>query len=182
MSKIGKKPITIPVHVEVKESDGFLKVEGQGGELNLKVLPYIKTEIRDKEISFSTLTNSKQARANWGTMRSLTQNAVMGVSKGFERFLEIEGVGFRANLEGSILILNIGLSHPIKFNPPDGIKISVVKNTIMVSGVDKELVGKTAAKIRSFKKPEPYKGKGIRYRGEIVRRKAGKKMAGAAAK
>ncbi len=182
MSKIGKKPITIPDNVEVKESDGFLKVKSRGGELSLRILSHIKTEIRDSEISFSILNNSKQARANWGTMRSLTQNAVMGVSKGFEKSLEIEGVGFRASLEGNALVLNIGLSHPVKFNPPDGIKISVVKNTITVSGIDKELVGKIAAKIRSFKKPEPYKGKGIRYQGEVIRRKAGKKMAGAAAK
>ena len=181
MSKIGKKPIAIPDNVEARENDGFLNIKGRGGELSLKILPYLKTEIRDGEVSFSTLNNSKQARANWGTMRSLTQNAVTGVSKGFEKSLEIEGVGFRANLEGDTLVLNIGLSHPIKFNPPEGIKISVV-NTIMVSGINKELVGKSAAKIRSFRKPEPYKGKGIRYQGEVIRRKAGKKMAGAAAK
>ncbi len=180
MSKIGKKPVIIPDNVEVKENDGFLNIKGQGGELSLKILPYIKTEIKEKEISFAPLNNSKQARANWGTIRSLTENAVLGVSKGFQKSLEIEGVGFRANLEGDTLILNIGLSHPIKFNSPEGIKISIVKNVITVSGISKELVGKTAAKIRSMKKPEPYKGKGIRYQGEIIRRKAGKKAAGTA--
>lgn len=179
MSKIGKKPIIIPDNVEVKTSNGFLELKGPAGVLNLKIIPYIKIKLEDKIISFIPENNSKQARANWGTMRSLTFNAVIGVAQGFNKILEIEGVGFKANMEGNILALNIGYSHPVKFIPSERVKISVEKNTIKISGIDKALVGETAAKIRALKKPEPYKGKGIRYQGEIIRRKAGKKVAGA---
>lgn len=115
--------------------------------------------------------------ANWGTMRALVNNAIIGVDRGFEKVLKIEGIGYKANLDGNSLILNIGFSHVVKFNTPEGIKIVVEKNIIKISGIDKNLVGQTAADIRAFKKPEPYKGKGIRYEGEIVKIKAGKKMA-----
>ncbi|MEE8131687.1 MAG: 50S ribosomal protein L6, partial [Candidatus Paceibacterota bacterium] len=139
---------------------------------------YIKIEIKDNQIFFTPQNTSKQARANWGTVRSLVQNAVLGVSEGFTKVLEIEGVGYRAETQGNDLVLNVDLSHPIKISPPEGIKISTEKNTIKVFGIDKALVGGIAAKIRSVKKPEPYKGKGIRYQGEVIRRKAGKKVAG----
>ena len=178
MSKIGKKQIIIPDNVEVEISGGFLKFKGNKGTTNLKILPYIKTEIKDKSIFFTPENNSKQARANWGTIRSLAHNAIIGLTEGFGKVLEIEGIGYRANMEGNNLVLNLGLSHPIKINPPEGIKISVEKNVIKISGIDKALVGQIAAKIKAFKKPEPYKGKGIRYQGEIIRRKAGKKVAG----
>lgn len=178
MSKIGKKPIVIPDNVEVKINDGFLEFKGNKGENMLKLLPYIKTEIKDKSIFFTPENNSKQARANWGTIRSLANNAVVGLTEGFSKVLEIEGVGYRAGMEGEALVLNVGLSHPIKFIPPKGIEISVQKNVIKISGIDKIMVGQAAAEIRSFKKIEPYKGKGIKYQGEIVRRKAGKKVVG----
>lgn len=179
MSKIGKKPIIIPEGVNIEFKDGILKFKGNKGEITLKTLPFIKTDLSDKEISFSTDSDFKQARANWGTMRALSDNAVLGVSRGFSKTLEIEGVGFRASMEGNNLVLSVGFSHPVKIIPPAGATISVEKNTINVSGVDKDLVGKVAAKIKAVKKPEPYKGKGIRYKGEIIRRKEGKKAAGA---
>ncbi len=179
MSKIAKKPISIPDNVEVKMSDGFLEFKGSQGNLKIKIPPYIKTEIKDNIISFIPENDSKQARANWGTIGSLANSAIIGVSHGFSKILEIEGVGYRANMEENTLVLSLGLSHPIKFAASEGIKISVEKNTIKISGVDKALVGRIAAEIRAFKKPEPYKGKGIRYQGEIIRRKAGKKVAGA---
>jgi large subunit ribosomal protein L6 len=178
MSKIGKKPIIIPEGVEVNLNDGVFLFKGKNGELSVKVLPFIKPELKDKTIVFGIQDNFKQAKANWGTMRSLAQNAVAGVSEGFSKSLIIEGIGCRAAMEGNSLVLSLGLSHPVKFNPAEGIKISVEKNIIKISGADKELVGRTAANIRALKKPEPYKGKGIRYENEVVRRKAGKKVAG----
>jgi len=178
MSKVGKKPIVIPDNVEVEIGHDFLQFKNQNGTIKLKNLPYIKTEIKDKMMIFHPTNNSKQAKANWGTMRALAANAIIGLTNGFNKVLEIEGIGYRASMEGNALVLNIGLSHPIKFEPPQNIKISVDKNTITVSGIDKALVGQVAAKIRAFKKPEPYKGKGIRYQGEVIRRKAGKKAAG----
>ncbi len=178
MSKIGKQPIIIPDNIDVKINDGFLIVSGNNGSLKIKIPSNIKTEIKDKTILFSPENNSKQTKSCWGTIRALTFNAINGIVQGFDKILEIEGIGFRANMEGDILVLNIGFSHPVKFIPPDGIKISVNKNTIKVSGIDKALVGEVSAKIRALKKPEPYKGKGIRYQGEIIRRKAVKKAVG----
>ncbi len=182
----------IPDNVEVKINDGFLELrrqgvgapteaselKGAGGVISLKILPHINIKMENKIILFTPDNDSKQARANWGTIRSLTFNAVIGLTQGFSKVLEIEGVGFKANMDGNILSLNIGYSHPVKFIPPESVKISVEKNTIKISGIDKFLVGETAAKIRALKKPEPYKGKGIRYQGEIIIRKAGKKVAG----
>lgn len=178
MSKVGKKPIPIPNGVNVTVNDE-LEIRGKEGTLTVPVLPYTKVEIKDNQILVTASDSDKQARANWGTMRSLTQNAVTGVNNGFTKELEIQGVGYRAAAEGNNLVLNIGFSHPVKFTPPTGIKISVEKNSIKVSGADKSLVGGVAAKIRSLKKPEPYQGKGIRYKGEVIKIKAGKKVAGA---
>jgi large subunit ribosomal protein L6 len=179
MSKIGKKPIIIPDNIDVKINGNLLEFKNnQGNVINLKILPYIKTEIKDKSIIFALENNSKQARANWGTIASLAFNAIFGLTSGFNRTLEVEGVGYRVNMEGENLVLNLGLSHPVKFAPPQGIKISTEKNVIKISGVDKALVYQTAAKIKAFKRPEPYKGKGIKYQGEVIRRKAGKKVAG----
>ncbi len=179
MSKIGKKPIIIPGGVNIKVDGRDMEFKSGEKTTTFKVLPFINAEIKEGNLLFSPMNNSKQAKANWGTIRSLSQNAIIGITKGFEKNLEIEGVGYRAALEGNTLILNLGFSHPIKFNPPSGIKIAVLKNTITISGIDKDLVGKIASKIRAMKKVEPYKGKGIRYKGEVVRRKAGKKVAGA---
>ncbi|MBI5079101.1 50S ribosomal protein L6 [Candidatus Wolfebacteria bacterium] len=179
MSKIGKKSINILEGVSVEIKDGDLEIKGKRGALRVKILKYVKPEIKNGNLSFSIESDSKQAMANWGTIRSLAYNAVLGVSQGFEKILEIEGVGYRAAMEGNDLVLSVGFSHPVKFKPPEGIKISVEKNTIKVNGIDKALVGKAASEIRAVKKPEPYKGKGIRYKGEVIRRKSGKKVAGA---
>jgi large subunit ribosomal protein L6 len=186
MSKIGKKPVLIPAGVEVNLNDDKVEVKGKGGVVNLPFLSYLKGNFTKKEnegseLVFSITNNSKQARANWGTMASLVRGAVEGVTNGFSKNLEIEGIGFKASMSGSKLILNVGFTHPIELESPSGIKIAVEKNIIKVSGIDKALVGQVAANIRKVKKPEPYQGKGIRYQGEVVRRKAGKKAATAGA-
>jgi large subunit ribosomal protein L6 len=181
MSKIGKKPIAIPEGVEVKINDHNLEIKGKLGTLNLPILEYTNAEIKDKELLVSVSGGSKQARANWGTMRALAQNAVEGVSAGFVKYLELEGIGFRASLEGKTLVLNIGFTHPVKFTPPEGVTLTIEKSAIKISGADKSAVGEVAAKIRALKKPEPYKGTGIKYRGEVIARKEGKKAASAGA-
>ena len=187
MSKIGKKPIAIPVGAEVKITDGRIDFKGKEGALSLPLLPHLKAEIKtsadnnSNELLFSATGTFKQARANWGTMAALAKNAILGVSQGFSKTLEIEGIGFKASVSGDKLILNVGFTHPINFTSPAGVKVSVEKNRIKISGINKEAVGQTAAAIRAIKKPEPYKGKGIHYLGEVIRRKAGKKVVGATA-
>lgn len=180
MSKVGKKPIVIPKGVEVKRTDGVLEFKGKETVLVLNLLPDVEAKIEGDTLLITVTGNTLQSRANWGTMRSLAQNAVIGVSEGFKKVLELRGVGFRANLEGSVLVLNVGFSHTVRFEPPASVKIAIEKNNIVtVSGVDKALVGQAAAKIRSIKKPNPYRGTGIRYKDEVVKIKAGKKVAGA---
>ncbi len=181
MSKLAKKPLIIPDGVQAKLTDGVLEFSGKEGRLAVKVLPHITAELKDNQLSFTLSQPTKQGRANWGTIASLAKNAVEGVSKGFTKVLEIEGIGYKANMEGANLVLNVGLTHPVKLTPPSGIKLTLEKNMIKVSGMDKFLVGETAAKIRKVSPPEPYKGKGIHYQGEAVRRKAGKKVAGVGA-
>ena len=176
MSRIGRKSILIPDGVEVKIEENIVKIKGPKGELSLKVTPEIKIEIVDNKISFIPKIKNKQTNSFWGLTRTLVSNMVKGVTEGFEKKLEIKGVGFKANIEGENLVLNVGYSHPVKIKIPEGLKISVEKNIINVSGIDKELVGQVAANIRKVKKPEPYKGKGIRYLGEVVKKKVGKKV------
>ena len=178
MSKIGKKLIEIPSGVIVSLEGNAVKVKGPKGELTYKVPRELQLSISDNKILVVPVVKSKRTPALWGTLRAVIFNMVDGVTKGFDKKLEIEGVGFKAQMQGNDLSLNLGYSHPVIFKIPDGIKIEVVKNTIMVSGFSKELVGQVSANIRSLKKPEPYKGKGIRYAGEVIRRKAGKKVAG----
>lgn len=175
MSRIGKKPIAIPEKVEVKIEGPGLMVKGPKGELRMRLTPLVKVEQKDKEIvvSISDQENREQ-RAAWGLLRTLIANMIEGVTKGFEKKLEINGIGYKANVSGPTLVLQVGFSHPINFAIPEGIEIKVEGNIIIVSGLDKKLVGETAAQIRMVKKPEPYKGKGIRYLDEQVRRKAGK--------
>lgn len=175
MSRIGKKPILLPQGVTVNATDGFIIVKGLKGELKKKIVPGTSVEVKDGMILVGIIKESKKSSALWGLSRSLIANMVLGVTSGFEKKLEIEGVGFRASLDGNGLTLLLGFSHPVKVEVPQGISFKVEKNTITVSGIDKELVGQTAAEIRSLKKPEPYKGKGIKYQGEIIRRKVGKK-------
>lgn len=182
MSKIGKKPIEIPDNVKIELKDSEVSIKGPKGELKVPVFSGFKLYFDEKYLKVvPPEDNKKKTPAFWGTLRALIANAVKGVVDGYEKKLEIEGIGYRANIEGKFLILNLGFSHPIRYEIPDGIQIAVEKNIITVSGIDKQLVGQVAAKIRSFREPEPYKGKGIHYVGEYIRRKAGKKATGASA-
>lgn len=180
MSKIGKKIIEVPNGVTVNVEDGLIKVKGPKGELEYKIPRELKITLSENKIAVLPVSKSKKTPALWGTIRAVIANMISGVDKGFEKKLEIEGVGFRAQLQDNDLALSLGFSHPVIFKAPEGIKIGVLKNTITVDGISKELVGQTAANIRDLKKPEPYKGKGIHYVGEVIKRKAGKKVAGAA--
>jgi large subunit ribosomal protein L6 len=175
MSRIGKQPITIPDEVEVKIDGDLVLVKGKKGELSQKIVSDIKIEIKGKIISLKQENKTKNSLALWGTFRALIANMVEGVSKGFVKKLIIEGIGYKAVVNGNKLVLNLGFSHPVEIVAPKGIEFKVEKNTIIISGIDKQVVGQVAANIRVQKKPEPYKGKGIRYDGEIIRRKDGKK-------
>lgn len=179
MSKIGKRPVDILDGVAVEIKEDHLEVKGPKATLTVPILPGITVEIKEGQVFVTAQNNSKQTISNWGTMRSLTQNAVFGSKEGYSKTLQIEGVGYRVALEGNTVVLNLGFSHPVKYPLPEGIAATVDGNKITISGASKALVGEVAASIRKYRKPEPYKGKGIRYEGEVVRRKAGKK-AGAA--
>lgn len=180
MSRIGKKPIEIPSGVEVKlsgnQSDGFkVAVKGSKGSVEFLLPKKVKLTMDDKKIIFEVdRPNDKYERALWGLTRTLVNNAVLGVTNGYSKDLEINGVGFKVALQGKKLVLNVGFSHPVEYELPQGITAEVDKNQIKIIGIDKQLVGQTAAEIRAIKKPEPYKGKGIKYATEIIRRKAGK--------
>lgn len=177
MSKIGKKIIIIPEGISVEIKDGEMDFKNTKGEaLNFKILPGVSASIQDKTLSFMIEKKNRQSRTNWGTTRALANNAVVGLSQGFVKILEIEGIGFRVEKDGEELVFKLGFSHLIRFHLPVGIKTEISKNTIKVSGFDRALVGKIAAEIRELKKPEPYKGKGIRYQGEIIKKKTGKKV------
>ena len=176
MSRVGKKPIPIPGDVEVKIEGQKVIIKGPKGELSFQVRPEIKIEVKENKILINLKTKTKLVKSLWGTTRAILNNMVRGVKEGYEKKLEIEGLGYKANLEGEDLVLYVGFAHPLKIKPPQGIKISVEKNIITVSGIDKEKVSQIAAKIRKVRPPEPYKGKGIRYLGEVIRRKAGKKV------
>lgn len=175
MSRVGKKPILIPEAVEVKIEGQKVTIKGPKGELQREVRPELKVELKDSKIFVSPQVETKKTKAFWGLTRVTLSNMVRGVTEGYEKKLQIEGIGYRANLEGNNLVLFVGFSHPVKVEAPQGIKFSIEKNIITVSGNDKELVGQLAANIRKIQPPEPYKGKGIRYVGEIIRRKVGKK-------
>jgi large subunit ribosomal protein L6 len=175
MSRIGKKPVAIPSGVQVSLKGDQLTVKGPKGELKRPVVAGVGFSIEADQVLVASADESKGARAYQGLMRALLANMVDGVSKGFEKVLEINGVGYRADLKGSTLSLALGFSHGIEYPLPKGITAEVEKQTkIIVRGIDKELVGATAAKIRSFRPPEPYKGKGIKYADERIIRKAGK--------
>jgi len=178
MSRVGKKSISIPEGVEVSIQDNHLKVKGPKGVLELEYDPCLKIERGENTISvlrYDSKDRARQTKVLWGLTRNLINNIILGVFQGFEKKLEIQGVGYRANIQGKKLILELGFSHSVEYAIPDGIEIKVEKNIISVTGIDKQKVGQTAAEIRSFRPPEPYKGKGIRYVNEYVRRKAGKK-------
>ncbi|MFA6171055.1 MAG: 50S ribosomal protein L6 [Patescibacteria group bacterium] len=178
MSRLGKLPIELPAGTEVKLQGGFIYVKGPKGELKEKVHEKIKLELGDKEVKVSVANpEEKSERSLWGMFRGLVKNMVDGVNKGFEKKLEISGVGYRAAVSGNKLIVNAGYSHPVEFVLPEGISAKVEGNVITLSGIDKYRVGESAAQVRRIRKPEPYKGKGIKYSDEILRRKAGKTAA-----
>ena len=175
MSRVGKKPVEIPAGVTVTAVNGLVTVKGPKGELSRTFNPDITIVIEENVVNVSRPSDIKEHRALHGTTRALISNMVEGVSKGFERNLELIGVGYRAQKQGKKLVLNVGYSHPVEIEPEEGIEIEVPANTkISVKGADKERVGALAANIRGVRPPEPYKGKGIRYEGEFVRRKEGK--------
>ncbi|QWU06782.1 50S ribosomal protein L6 [Heyndrickxia coagulans] len=175
MSRIGKKPVEIPSGVTVTINGDTVTVKGSKGELTRSFNPDINIAVEDNIIHVTRPSDSKNHRALHGTTRALLANMVEGVSKGFEKSLELVGVGYRAQKQGKKLVLNVGYSHPVEFEPEEGLEVEVPSNTkIVVKGVSKERVGAFAANIRDVRPPEPYKGKGIRYEGEYVRRKEGK--------
>lgn len=176
MSRIGRKPVTLPAGVEVKVDDkNVITVKGPKGELEQQVNERIKVEVGEGEIRLSRPTDNRNDRAQHGLSRALIQNMVTGVTSGYEKKLQIIGVGYRAEKKGNKLVMNLGFSHPVEMEDPEGITTETPDaNTVVVKGIDKALVGNYAANIRSWRKPEPYKGKGIRYEGERVRRKEGK--------
>lgn len=176
MSRIGKAPITIPAGVEIKVSDtNLVSVKGPLGSLEEQINKDMKVTIDGGQVIVERPTNNKNHRSLHGLSRTLIANMVEGVTKGYQKELEIQGVGYRATKKGKVLDLQLGYSHPIEMEDPDGITVEVPQNTqIIVKGIDKALVGNYAAKIRKWREPEPYKGKGIRYKGEYVRRKEGK--------
>lgn len=181
MSKIAKKPISILDGVKAEISGKEIKFSGPLGSLTIPVMEFISCEIKDNNFLLAKKFDSVQSRANWGTMAALIRNCMEGVKSGFTKSLEIEGIGFKAQMEGKNLVLSVGFTHTVKIIPKTGITLSVEKNVIKVSGMDKNVVGQTAAEIRKVKKPEPYKGKGIHYVGERIIRKEGKKVAGSTA-
>ncbi len=177
MSRIGRQPIIIPEGVEVTIDEKMVTAKGSKGELQVKILKGLKVDKQENQIVVSQSVENSDTQKQFGLIRTLIANAIAGVSEGFTKELEINGVGFRASMKGSVLEMSLGFSHPIEFTAPEGVTISVEQNIIKVTGHDKQQVGAAAANIRAFKKPEPYKGKGIRYVGEHVRRKAGKAAA-----
>jgi len=175
MSRIGRLPITLPTGVDVTLTGSHITVKGGRGTLERSLSPSMIVSVADGVVTVARPTDTTTHRAIHGLTRTLVANMVEGVSVGFTRWLDLVGVGFRAAKQGNDLVLNLGYSHPIRYTPPEGITIDVPTPTsISVGGTNKEIVGQVAAKIRSFRKPEPYKGKGVMYRGEVIRRKAGK--------
>ena len=175
MSRIGKKPVTLPKGVKVTVNGAEAVVEGAKGKLNCPVPAGITLDVQADSITLARANDEAQNRAFHGLTRALLQNAVTGVTEGWKKELDIVGVGYKAAMEGAQLRLDLGYSHPIFYDAPAGITIAVEKNThVIVTGIDRQLVGQVAADIRKYRKPEPYKGKGVMYTGEVIRRKAGK--------
>ena len=175
MSRIGKAPITVPGGVDVSIAGGSVTVKGPKGTLAMTLSDNIKYEVGEGSISVQPANDTREARAFWGMQRTLVQNLITGVTEGFTKVLEITGVGYRANSQGKTLKLQLGYSHDVDFAVPEGIEIKTPDNTtIEISGIDKQKVGQVAANIRRLRKNDPYKGKGIRYEGEVIRRKVGK--------
>ena len=175
MSRVGKNPVVIPSGVEVKFENGIMTVKGPKGELSRPIHPDMNVALEEGQVTVTRQNDNKQQRALHGTTRANIQNMVTGVTDGYRKGLELVGVGYKVELSGSNLLMSIGFSHQVAFIPPQGITFEVTSATAMsVNGIDKQLVGQIAAKIRKIRPPEPYKGKGIKYSGEYIRRKAGK--------
>ena len=176
MSRIGKRPVALPSGVSASTEGGALMVKGPKGTLQLQMRDEIRYDISDEGINVQPANATKEARAFWGMQRTLVQNLVTGVTEGFTKVLEINGVGYRAQAQGRNLRLQLGYSHDVNFPVPEGVEVKTPdQNTVEISGIDKQKVGQVAAEIRRWRKPEPYKGKGIKYRGEYIFRKEGKK-------
>ena len=175
MSRVGKKPIPIPEGIKITYKDNFITVQGGKGTLTRLIHPAVDLEIEDGFAHVRLMHDDRKSKALQGLTRSLVNNMVIGTSKGFERVLEIQGIGYRAELKGNTIVLNVGYSRPIDFDLPEGVSATIERNNIIrLSGIDKELLGRTAASIRQLRPPEPYKGKGIKYTEEHIQRKAGK--------
>lgn len=177
MSRVGKKPVTIPAGVEVLIQDGVLTVKGPLGTLTRSIRPEVSINVEGGVATVSPLQSSLEAKALWGTYASHLENMVSGVQKTFQKKLILEGIGFKMEVKGSDLSMSLGFSHPVTVPIPEGLTAVVEKGTLTVSGINKELVGEFIAKVRALKKPEPYKGKGFRYEGEVIKMKQGKKSA-----
>jgi len=177
MSRIGKNIITIPAKTEVKIEGDTISVKGPLGELSRTFKPGIKIEVKDGKVSFSPVAKNPNVDMNclWGTVSAHVKNMILGVNKVYEKKLIVEGIGFKADVVGTNLVFKLGFSHPITIAIPKSLKVTSEKNIIVVSGIDKEFVGRYVAELRALKKPEPYKGKGIRYEKEVIKRKEGKK-------
>ena len=175
MSRVGKKPISLPEKTKVSFSDGTVTVQGKNGTLTQTVHPAVELQIDAQQVNILLKQDDRKGRALHGLVRSLINNMVIGVSKGFERVLEINGIGYRVELKGKSLLFSLGYSHPIDFPLPEGVTATVEKNNVVkLSGIDKHLLGQTAARLRSLRSPEPYKGKGVKFAEEHIQRKAGK--------
>jgi large subunit ribosomal protein L6 len=174
MSRIGKLPVEIPDGVTITVDADTIVVKGPKGELSTPVLSHVSVKVEDKELIVTRASDEKISKSQHGLVRSLIQNMVVGVTKGFEKQLEVNGVGFRIGGGGQAIEMQLGFSHPVKYQAPEGVDLKVDKMKITVSGIDKQQVGQIAAEIRALKKPEPYKGKGIKYVDEVILRKAGK--------
>jgi large subunit ribosomal protein L6 len=182
MSRVGKKPIEIPEGVDVNVDNNLVSVKGPKGSLSKQINDIVILEVSDeKTVNVSVKNeNEKNERSQWGTARAIIANMINGVTEGFEKKLEVNGVGYRVNVSGNTLVLIVGYSHDVNFPLPEGINATVEGNVVTISGIDKHLVGEVAANIRKVRKPEPYKGKGIKYIDEVIRRKAGKAQKAAA--
>jgi large subunit ribosomal protein L6 len=178
MSRIGKQPVTLPAGISARVADGVVTLKGPKGELSLKVPETVAVAQEGATLNVTRKGDDKQSRADHGTIRALLQNMLVGTKEGYSRELEIQGVGFRASIAGKQLTMSVGYSHPVEYTVPEGITVAVTDGVkLKVSGIDKQLVGQVSARIRAFRPPEPYKGKGVRYKDERVRRKAGKTVA-----
>ena len=181
MSRIGKKPVLIPSGVKATITESVITIEGKNGKLSYTMPARFKAQTKDNSVVVTRPSDEKQDKATHGLIRSLVNNMIIGVTEGYKKELEITGVGFKAAVQGKVLNLQLSYSHPINYNIPEGITVVTPKpNLVTITGIDKAKVGEVAAEIRDFYRPEPYKGKGIKYAGEHVRRKAGKAVAGAA--